>query len=109
MPSERLEQLLDFLKKETNDPFLNYALDMEYRSEGEVEKAHEQFEKLVKDSPEYTGTYYHLGYRFLEKGERDQAVAIWEQGIEECKRQKKQHALAELQSALNNLLFEEDD
>jgi len=109
MPSERLQQLLDFLEKEPKDPFLNYALAMEYRSVGDSDKAHQQFLNLVEVSPEYTGTYYHLGYSFLEKGERDQAVEIWEKGIAVCKEQKKQHALSELQSALNNLLFEEDD
>ncbi len=109
MSSERLQQLQEFLSKEPKDPFLNYALAMEYRSLGEQEKAHEQLLGLVEHNPEYTGTYYHLGYSFLERGERDQAVAIWEQGIAVCREQKKQHALSELQSALNNFLFEEDE
>lgn len=108
MSNPRLSQVLDLLKSEPNDAFLNHALAMEYISIGEEDKAIEAMEHVLENHPEHTGTYYHLGHAYLRKGQREHAIKIWEKGIEKCKELRKQHNLAELQSALNELIFEDD-
>lgn len=109
MANARLEQVLKLLESEPDDAFLNHALAMEYLAVGEEEKAISAMAHLIKHHPEHTGTYYHLGFAYLRKGERDRAIEVWEEGITRCKELRKQHHLAELQSAYNELLFEEDD
>ncbi|TNE80792.1 MAG: tetratricopeptide repeat protein [Bacteroidetes bacterium] len=105
---DRLSQVLNLLEKEPDDAFLNHALAMEYLALGENGKAIAAMEHLLHKNPDHTGTYYHLGYAYLNGGEREKAIAIWEKGIAECKTLRKQHHLAELQSALNELIFEDD-
>ncbi|MBI1221840.1 MAG: tetratricopeptide repeat protein [Bacteroidetes bacterium] len=108
MAETRLEQLLALLKTEPEDAFLNHALAMEYLGMGEEQKAIETMEKVIHFHPDHTGTYYHLGHALLRANKRDEALAVWQLGIQKCKELKKQHHLAELQSAYNEVLFEDD-
>jgi len=108
MANTRLEQVKALLKEEPDDAFLNHALAMEYLGMGENEQAIQVMEHVLKVHPEHTGTYYHLGYAYLGLAKREDALAIWQQGIGKAKELKKQHHLAELQSAYNELLFEDD-
>ncbi|MBS1531280.1 MAG: tetratricopeptide repeat protein, partial [Bacteroidetes bacterium] len=45
MPESRLEKLLEFLKNEPNDEFLQYALATEYVRLNDTEKALHYYEK----------------------------------------------------------------
>lgn len=108
MTASRLEQVLEMLSKEPDDAFLNHALAMEYVGRGEDSKAIQAMEHLLAVHPGHTGTYYHLGHAYLRAEEKDKALQIWEAGIALCKTLKKQHHLAELQSAYNELLFDEE-
>ncbi|MCB9246442.1 MAG: tetratricopeptide repeat protein [Flavobacteriales bacterium] len=103
----RLDQLKEFLEKEPDDPFLNYALAMETESAGDRQRALDILRTLRNTHPDYTATYYHLGRLLLEFGKRDEALAIFEEGVKRTRAKKEQHLLAELQSALNNLLYDE--
>jgi tetratricopeptide (TPR) repeat protein len=103
----RLEQLLEFLKAEPEDEFLRYAIAMEYRASGQDERAEAMLQKLIASNPDYSASYYHLGQILQEKGEREKALSIYQDGILVTKRIGKQHHLAELQSAYNNLLYDE--
>jgi uncharacterized protein HemY len=100
---KRIEQLSAYLKNSPDDTFLNYALAMEFVSAGADEKARETLEKLTKNSPEYTATYYHLGKLLERAGENEEAVRIYQTGIDITRQNREQHALSELQSALNEL------
>lgn len=108
MANTRLEQVKTLLKAEPDDAFLNHALAMEYLGVGENQKAIEVMEHVLKIHPEHTGTYYHLGHAYLSEGKKEEALSIWQQGISKAKELKKQHHLAELQSAYNEVLFEDD-
>lgn len=109
MVQNRLTQLRQLLMAEPDDAFLNHALAMEYLSMGEEDQAIQTMEKLLNTQPDHTGTYYHLGFAYLRKGDKKAALAIWEKGIQVCRELKKQHHLAELQSAYNELMFDEED
>ena len=105
----RIKQLEDFLQKEPDDSFLNYALAIEYIGINEKSKAKDIFENIIKRDPDYTATYYHLGKLFQEEKNVDRAEEIYQEGIRLTRMRKEQHKLAELQTALNNMLFDDDE
>lgn len=107
----RLEQLQDFLKESPNDPFLKYALTMEFLKLGDKQNARKGFEDLIEVHPDYVGTYYHFG-KFLEaENEKDAGMEIYEKGILIAQQKRNFHALGELKNALllaQGLLDDED-
>lgn len=107
---ERLQQILEFLKESPQDPFLNYALTMEYVKLEQEENALRCFEKMLDEFPDYIGTYYHFG-KFLEKQNNStRAAGVYKKGIDIARTARKMHALSELQGALNLLEgFDDED
>lgn len=108
MNNERLEKLIEFLKEEPDDPFIIYALAIEYLKTN-PEKSELYFDSLLSDHPNYTGTYYHAARYFADKGDRSKAESIFKRGIEICIRENDLHAKRELQGAYNEFLFDEDE
>ena len=104
---DRIEQLKNFLKDEPDDSFLNYALAIEYVGRNDLDLAKDIFIKLIKNDPNYTATYYHLGKLYEQQGNKDEAESIYEEGIKLTRAAKEQHKLAELQSALTNMLYDD--
>ena len=107
MQVDRVNKLQAFLLQEPNSPFLKYALATEYVSQGNLKEALSYFEALVSEHPDYVGTYYHLAKLYLTLGTKEKAIQTYESGINVAKAQKNQHALAELQNAYTNILFDE--
>ncbi len=105
----RIKQLEDFLKNEPHDSFLNYALAIEYVGQEDFEKAKDLLTQLMARDPDYTATYYHLGKLFQKEGDKDKAEEIYTEGIRLTRLKREQHKLAELQTALNNMLFDDDE
>lgn len=105
MNSDRLKQLQKMLKEEPNDPFLKYAVATEYFS-ANPEKAYALYSDLLRDHPTYLPTYYQAAHLAEELGDDVEAKAIYEKGIEIAKEQNNFKTRAELQSALDELLFE---
>lgn len=105
----RIEQLEEFLRENPNDPFLHYALTMEYLKGEDKDKTHAGFENLITNFPDYVGSYYHFG-KFLEKsGEIQQAEEMYKQGILIATKVRNMHAKNELIGALNMLLGMDED
>ncbi len=107
MNQSRINQLLEWLENEPDDAFNLYALAMEYKEEM-PEKAVGYLEKICKAEPTYTATYYHLAALYSVLKNKEKAEETYKIGIEICKAQKAQHALAELQNAYQNFLYEEE-
>jgi predicted Zn-dependent protease len=97
----RIAQLIEWLRDEPEDVFLQYALAMEYR-QAEPEKALSMLEDIAQKSPDYTATYYHLAAMYVAKGEYERARATYAEGIAQCRKANDRHALAELQRASND-------
>lgn len=109
MSINRLAQLKAFLAESPNDPFLTYAMSLEYLKTGEDEKALDIFMKLTKTNPNYVGTYYHLG-KLQEKQEMyEEALVTYEKGMEIANQLKDYHSLKELKGAYNMLSDELED
>jgi tetratricopeptide (TPR) repeat protein len=111
MSNTRISRLLEFLEKEPNDPFLNYALATEYLVLGDSSLALTYFEELIENHPDYVGTYYHLGKLYEILGRKDEAIATYKNGIEVAANQQNAHARSELQAVYQSAMgidYEDD-
>lgn len=111
MDNQRLKQLLSFFKEGSRDPFIQYAIATEYLKENQIDLALQFYEGLLKNHPDYIGTYYHIGKLYGEIGRREDAKAVFEKGIAKAKEIRDAHALSELQQVYQLLLLdlEEED
>lgn len=109
MSINRLEQLQQFLLETPNDPFLHYAMALEYLKLSDDQKALDIFSQLIQTSPNYVGTYYHLG-KLLEKLKRyNEALNTYKEGMDTAKKLNDNHSYSELLSAYNALHDELSD
>src|SRR3569832_94863 len=109
MPESRLEKLLEFLKNEPDDEFLLYAQATEYLRLNDTANALHYYEKLVKEHPDYVGTYYHLGKLYEALDRKPEAITIYEKGMETARRKHDNHAFAELKMVYEEATGFEDD
>ena len=103
--SERIEKLKTFLKASPNDCFLNHALALEYVKAGDEENARAHFEINIANDPSYVASYYHLAKLFERAGNNEQAISIYESGMEKAKIAKDMHTYSELKSAWEELVY----
>lgn len=95
----------EFLKTNPTDSFLQHALALEYIKLGDDEKARSLFEALLNREPGYIGSYYHLA-KLLERNDKtEEAIKVYEKGMEEAKKAGDIHALGELRGAYEELTF----
>lgn len=99
----RLDQLLQFLQEEPDDPFNLYALALEYQKTDKI-KAKALFDQLLLRHESYLPVYYHAGALYMELNSNDRALQIFEKGIEEAKRQHDPKAMRELQTLRDELI-----
>jgi tetratricopeptide (TPR) repeat protein len=105
----RIEQLQDFLKEDSNDSFLTYALALEYVRVEKNDAARDCFLKLIKDDENYIASYYQLGKLYESLNDGDNAKEIYKKGIEIAQKSKNKKTLLELQEAYNMLLEIDED
>lgn len=99
----RIEKLLEFMKTSGQDSFLQHALALEYIKIGNDGEARKLFEDVLQREPGYIGSYYHLG-KLLERGsDIEQAIMIYQRGMEEARKAGDRHSYNELQGALEDL------
>lgn len=106
METERLGQLFQFLSLDPADAFTRYSIAYEYMGLEKYDKAAEHFGILIQEHPDYLGTYYHYGACLLELDKKQEAEAIFEAGMVKARDARDSHALAELQTAYNNMMYE---
>ncbi len=99
----RIEKLLEYLKTNDKDSFLQHALALEYIKIGEDEAARLLFNELLLREPTYVGSYYHLGKLLERQGNFDKALRIYQRGMEEANRAGDRHAFNELQMAKEDI------
>ncbi len=86
MNSQRLKTLLEFQKKEPDDPFLLYAIGMEYLKKMPA-KAKAYFEKLLDKHPDYLPTYYQAAQLSISSDDFKRALDLLKQGMIIAKQQ----------------------
>jgi predicted Zn-dependent protease len=100
---DRIAMLNEILAQNANDAFARYGLAMEYSNAGEVERAMEEFSKLLSAHPDYTAGYF-MAAQTLAKAERnDEAKKMLADGIASARRAGNAHAQSEMEAMLEEL------
>ncbi len=97
---DRLAMLEKMVREGATDPFVRYALAMEYRRAGRIDEAIAGFAALVEAAPDYVPTYLMYGQTLLAAGRAEEARAIFEKGIVAARAAGDEHAESELSEAL---------
>lgn len=103
--TDRIEKLKAFLQTSPEDCFLNHALALEYIKLDDDNQALALFRKNLQQDENYIATYYHLGKLLERVGESEEAIAIYEKGMEKAKAARDMHSYNELQSAYEDLAY----
>lgn len=100
---DRVALLTEVLSQNPTDAFARYGLAMEYSKAGEVERALEEFGKLLATHPDYTAGYF-MAAQTLAKAERlDEARKMLTDGISSAKKTGNGHAESEMEAMLAEL------
>jgi Tfp pilus assembly protein PilF len=102
---DRIAKLKEFLKENPTDSFLQHALALEYIKLGNDEAARQLFGEILNREPGYIGSYYHLAKLLERNGKEDEAIKVYEKGMEESKKAGDNHAFGELRGAYEELTF----
>ena len=102
---DRIEKIKEMLTENPSDSFLKHALALEYIKVGNDHDARKLFESVLENEPGYIGSYYHLAKLLERIGETNEAIKIYEKGMEEARRAGDSHSLSELRSAFEELTF----
>lgn len=95
----RIEKLLEYIKQNGKDSFLQHALALEYIKIDRDEEARNVFNELLLREPTYVGSYYHLGKLLERAGNFEKAIKIYERGMQEAKKAGDMHSYNELMAA----------
>jgi predicted Zn-dependent protease len=100
---DRVALLNEVLSQNPSDAFARYGLAMEYSKNGDVERALEEFGKLLATHPDYTAGYF-MAAQTLAKAERvDEAKQMLADGIASAKKKRDGHAESEMEAMLAEL------
>jgi tetratricopeptide (TPR) repeat protein len=101
----RIEQLKSFLQESPGDNFLTHALALEFIKAGDDQTGLSYFLLNLKNNAQYIPTYYHLGKLYERVGETQKAIEIYGQGMEIARAAGDNHALSELRSVYEELIW----
>ena len=100
---ERLAMLNEILSQNPDDAFARYGLAMEYSKAGEVERALEEFGKLLSTHPDYTAGYFMAAQTLASANRVDEAKKLLVDGISSARRTGNVHAQSEMTAMLEEL------
>jgi predicted Zn-dependent protease len=95
--------LNEILSQNPNDAFARYGLAMEYSKTGEVERALEEFGKLLSTHPDYTAGYFMAAQTLATANRVDEAKRMLVDGISSATRTGNTHAQSEMTAMLDEL------
>ena len=100
---DRVTMLTEILSHNPGDAFARYGLAMEYSKSGEIERALEEFGKLLAAHPDYAAGYF-MAAQTLAKAQRiDEAKKMLADGIESARKTGDSHAQSEMDAMLAEL------
>lgn len=101
----RIDRINEMLAESPEDSFLQHALALEYIKAGSDNLAKIFFEQILLREPGYIGSYYHLAKLFERNDNTEEAIKVYEKGMEAAKKAGDNHAYGELRGAYEELKF----
>jgi predicted Zn-dependent protease len=100
---DRIAMLNEILSQNPTDAFARYGLALEYSNSGEVDRALEEFGRLLAAHPDYTAGYF-MAAQALAKAERiEEARKMLLDGIVSARKTGNGHAQSEMEGMLAEL------
>jgi Tfp pilus assembly protein PilF len=96
----RKSLILEMLKTNPKDTFLNYALGLEYMAENKNAEAIEMMENVLKGDVNYIPCYYQLGKLYELVNNNEKAKENYKAGLEIAKIKNDLKTVGELSEAL---------
>lgn len=97
---DRIEQLL---AEDPHDAFLQYSLALEYEKEGAIDEALARLHSLMREEPPYVAAFHMAGQIYAKAGRLEEARQVLREGIDEARKQQRQHDAAEMADLLASL------
>jgi predicted Zn-dependent protease len=99
----RVAMLSEILSQNPNDAFARYGLALEYSNQGEVDRALDEFGKLLTTHPDYTAGYFMAAQTLAKANRTDEAKKMLSDGIVSARRTGNRHAQSEMEAMLADL------
>ncbi len=103
MAHNRIQQLKAMLADEPQEPFLHYALALEYRKLADKVETVNHFTVLLRDFPDYLPTYYAFGTYLAEAGETKEALICLHKGFALAQSQAESKTAREIRALIEEL------
>jgi predicted Zn-dependent protease len=100
---DRVALLTEVLAQNPADAFARYGLAMEYSNSGQVERALEEFGRLLATHPDYTAGYFMAAQTLAKSARTQEARKMLVDGIASAKKTGNGHAQSEMESMLAEL------
>jgi len=100
---DRISALSDILAQDPNNTFARYGLAMEFANSGQVDRALEEFEKLLSSNPDYAAGYFMAAQTLVKAGRAEEAKKKLVDGIAAAGRKRDAHAESEMQAMLEEI------
>jgi len=104
MTTDRISKLKTMQSNRPDDPFLPYAIGIEYKNMSKFPEAIEHFKDVHDRFPDYIPNFFHYAGSLEALEDFPAAIAIYDEGIEKASAQDDQHALSELKGARELIL-----
>lgn len=92
----RREKLQQLIERDPADPFLHFALAMEWAKESRLDEALRCFDRAIELNPDYCAAYYHRGNTLAQSGRTDEARQTLTRGIAVAERCGDSHSQREM-------------
>lgn len=102
---DRISHIIELIKDDPDDPFLPYALALEYIKKGNHVEADSIFKTIIHQFPKYLPVYYHAAQLKIQMASPKEAIPLIESGKKLASEQRDMKTFNEL----TNLLLEIDD
>jgi tetratricopeptide (TPR) repeat protein len=99
----RIDSLKAILDQDPENSRIRHMLANEYANAGRYEDAIAVYSALVNDNPDYVPGYFQAGRLAEQEGRLEEARAWLERGMAVAARVGDNHALSEMQAALDLL------
>jgi predicted Zn-dependent protease len=100
---DRIAMLTEILSQNPADAFARYGLALEYSNSGEVDRALDEFAKLLAAHPDYTAGYFMAAQTLAKADRMEEARKMLADGIASAKKTGNGHAQSEMEGMLAEL------